>query len=231
MEGKEGVGSLQRKKGSTSAISRSVLFIIMLFAFAFGFNAIPLVLYMFSYIDYSTFNFLSTAATSLAFTATALAYLSLVDRGRKGIAYRLGLGRQGLTAGNIGIGVFLFLIIFLLEIATGLVSSVTGIQINTNVALVFAGAPSWFIIFASIVAPVNEEVLFRGLMVPRIGVFLSALIFAVPHLGYNSTFAVEFIAAFVFGLLAGYVFKRTNSLYPSIVAHVLVNVLTLVTVF
>ena len=231
MEGKERVDPLRKKKNSTTAIVRSVYFTVILFAYLIGFSAIALLLYMLSYIDYSTLNFLSTAAVSLAFPATALTYLYFVDKSKKGMAYRLGLGRDKLTAGNIGIGIFLFLIIFLLEILAGLAGNVTGVQINTNVALVFAGAPSWFLIFASIVAPVDEEVLFRGLMVPRLGVLVSALLFAIPHLTYDSTFAIEFIAALIFGLLAGYVFKRTNSLYPSIVAHMLVNLLTLATIF
>lgn len=222
---------MQGKKDPGVAVLRSVHFIIILLAFVFAFNAVPLALYYYAYIDYSTLNFVSTAALSLSFTASALTYLRFVDKSKRGIAKRLGLSREMLTFGNIAIGLLLFLIIFLMEIAVGLIGNVTGVQINTNVALIFAGAPVWFTVFASIIAPVNEEVLFRGLMVPRIGVFLSALLFAAPHLGYNSTFAIEFIAAFVFGILAGYVYKRTGSLYPSIAAHILVNLLTLVTVF
>lgn len=221
---------MQKRRDTGTAIARSVYFIIILFALIIAFNAVPLAAYAFGYIDYDTLNFISTATLSLSFTASALVYLRFVDRSKRGIANRLGLSREKLTLGNIGIGLLLFFIIFLMELAVGLISNVSGVQINTNVALLFAGAPAWFVFFASIIAPVNEEVLFRGLMVPRIGVFLSALIFAAPHLGYNSTFAVEFIAAFVFGILAGYVYKRTGSLYPSIAAHMLVNLLTLVTV-
>ncbi|MDE1855400.1 MAG: CPBP family intramembrane metalloprotease [Candidatus Micrarchaeota archaeon] len=222
---------MQAKKDPTTAIMRAVYFIIILIVFLLAFNAIPVLLYTLSYIDYGTLNFLSTAAVSLSFTASTLFYLYAVDKSRKGIAARLGLGGSRLTLGNIGLGLLLFFIIFMLEIAIGIASSVTGVQINTNVALLFAGAPTWFIIFASIVAPVNEEVLFRGLLVPRLGIFLSAIFFAIPHLSYDSTFAIEFIAAFIFGLLAGYVYKKTGSLYPSIVAHMLVNLLTLVTTF
>jgi membrane protease YdiL (CAAX protease family) len=39
------------------------------------------------------------------------------------------------------------------------------------------------------------------------------------------------VAALIFGLVAGYVFRKTESLYPSLVAHVLVNTLTILVTF
>ena len=44
-------------------------------------------------------------------------------------------------------------------------------------------------------------------------------------MSYDSTFGVEIIAGFIFAILAGEVFRRTRSLYPSIVGHILVNAL------
>ncbi len=222
---------MQRKSDPAGSVSRAVYFIIILFAFFAVFNAVPSYLYLTSAISLDTLNFLFTAAMSLSFSAAAITYLKFVERGRKGVAQRLGLGARALTASSIGFGLFLFLIIFSLEVLTGLVSSTTGTAISTNVSLVFAGAPVWFLIFAAVVAPINEEILFRGLMVPRLGIFASALIFAIPHLTYDSTFAIEFIAAFIFGILAGYVFKRTGSLYSSITAHMLVNTLSIISTF
>lgn len=222
---------LQRRKKGQDKIKRAVYFIAIFLASFFIFSIVPAYLYYYSLISMSDLTFISTAAVSLSFSATTIAYLYLVEKSKKGMVQRLGLGRGALTVRNVLTGIFLFLIIFVLEIGVGLISDITGISINTNVALVFAGAPLWFILFASFIAPVNEEVLFRGLLVPRVGVFVSAVLFAAPHLSYDSTFAIEFLAALAFGLLAGYVFKRTGSLYPSIVAHVLVNALTLATTF
>ncbi|MCL5239342.1 MAG: CPBP family intramembrane metalloprotease [Candidatus Marsarchaeota archaeon] len=222
---------MQKKRDAARSVARAVYFIAILLAFELLFNALPVYLYYTSAISYDTFGFFSTAALSLAFSASSIAYLYLVEKSRKSIIERLGLSAKGLTPRNLSIGVFLFLIIFLLEVIVGLASSVSGVPINTNVSLVFAGAPLWFLVFASVVAPVNEEVLFRGVLVPRLGVFVSALFFAIPHLTYDSTFAIEFLAAFAFGLLAGHVFKKTGSLYPSVIAHILVNTLTLVSTF
>ena len=83
-----------------------------------------------------------------------------------------------------------------------------------------------FLLFSFLVAPINEEILFRGFMVPRIGILASAVLFSVPHLlSYSSV--SELIAAFIFGIAAGYAFKKTGSLYPSIIAHALVNLISI----
>ncbi len=85
-------------------------------------------------------------------------------------------------------------------------------------------APAYYLFFIAIIAPINEEILFRGFLVPRIGILASALIFAIPHLIiYYSVYELAF--AFAFGLLAGYVFKKSGSLYSTIIAHMMVNVL------
>ena len=98
------------------------------------------------------------------------------------------------------------------------------ISLPTNVRQLLGGLPAYFFAFAVIVAPIDEEILFRGFLVPRIGIILSALIFGILHfLSYASI--SEFIAAFVFGLIAGYAFKRTRSLYSTIIPHMLVNLL------
>lgn len=252
----------------------AIIFLVLLFAM----NAALTYLYYLAVIDISAFSFLSTAAVSFAFSISTVIYLRAIDKSKKGVLERLGLGRSNLTVANLLIGIFLFLIMFLLEVMVGLIGSAIGVQINTNAQLLLAGAPAWFLVFASVLAPVNEEVLFRGLMVPRLGILLSAILFGMGHYTYMSTgftpspevqgiaaviagiaivfvmlrtrswswaltilivaflfitsnLGVEVIAAFVFGALAGYVFRRTGSLYPPIVAHVLVNTLTLVSTF
>ncbi|MGC8730310.1 MAG: CPBP family intramembrane glutamic endopeptidase [Candidatus Micrarchaeia archaeon] len=90
--------------------------------------------------------------------------------------------------------------------------------------------PVYFLIFSFIIAPFTEEILFRGFLVPRLGIILSAIIFAVPHfISYLSI--SEFVAAFLFGLAAGYAYKKTGSLYVSILAHMLVNFLAILSIF
>ncbi|MGI0141767.1 MAG: lysostaphin resistance A-like protein [Candidatus Micrarchaeales archaeon] len=143
------------------------------------------------------------------------------------IVQSLGLSRKKLTMMIIGIGIVVFFALFTLDVLVNLASSVIGTTIDTNAGLLLQSAPIWFYIFTAIIAPINEEIFFRGFLVPRIGIILSALIFGVLHASYNSTFGVEIIAAVIFGLIAGYVYKRTNSLYASIIAHILINSLAI----
>ena len=92
---------------------------------------------------------------------------------------------------------------------------------------------TWFTrsIIAVIVAPVIEELLFRGLLLQRwalrwgtmTGVILSSALFAIGH--------VELLGHFVFGVAMSALYLRTRSLWVPISAHALnnfiVSVLTL----
>lgn len=231
------------KAGATRKQTRAikaVYFAILLFFFMFLFSAAAEALY-YAYLlstgmpqqvaysllasNGSMLEYVLTVATSFSFSAAAIAYLRFFDRSRKGIAQRLGLGLAKLRPMNIGLGLLLFGIVIALEILISVIGGITNVSIQTNVNALLAGAPIWFLVFTVLVAPINEEILFRGLMVPRIGIVASAVLFALPHITYDSTFAVEVIAALVFGILAGYIYKKTGSLYASITAHMLVNAL------
>jgi membrane protease YdiL (CAAX protease family) len=82
-----------------------------------------------------------------------------------------------------------------------------------------------------VMAPLTEELFFRGLLlfgflprygVPR-GIFLSALIFAVAHFTPN-----QLTTALLAGILLGWLFARTGSLWPPILAHAFVNGLSVI---
>ena len=87
-------------------------------------------------------------------------------------------------------------------------------------------SPIWLIIAAVIVAPFVEEMFFRGFLFQgfrqRYGwvaaLLLSSGIFAAAHLD-----PVSFIPTFVLGAVLGYVYHRSNSLWPSIILHFLNN--------
>ena len=77
-----------------------------------------------------------------------------------------------------------------------------------------------------VVAPVTEEVLFRGLILrgflanysKRRAILLSALLFAVMH-----TNPWQFIATFVAGVLLAWLLIETGSLIPCLFAHAVAN--------
>lgn len=83
------------------------------------------------------------------------------------------------------------------------------------------------VIYLCIFAPICEELVFRGLMltnlkgiVPKWGAIIScALCFGVMH----APSILAMVATFVFGILLGFIFYRTGSLLPCILAHILFN--------
>jgi uncharacterized protein len=97
-----------------------------------------------------------------------------------------------------------------------------------NIVKVFAelDSPVWFFIVGGIVAPLVEEVFFRGFLFQGFrqrygwiaGMLLSSAIFAVAHLDL-----IVLIPTFILGCLLAYVYHRSNSVWPGIILHFLVN--------
>ena len=83
--------------------------------------------------------------------------------------------------------------------------------------------------FLGVVTPIGEEFLFRGVLTTAllrygalIGVVGGAVLFALFH-GMN----IVFPAALVAGLVAGEVFRRSGSIWPGVMVHVMFNLPTI----
>ena len=187
-------------------------------------------MYLFGYpISLNTADLVSTVSLSFFLGTAAVSWMLYKRVPVRKITDKLGLSRDRLTRKNIGYGILIFIAYLALILAIGVFSSITGISVNSNASSVLGLFPLWLLPFVMIIAPLNEEILFRGFLVPRIGIVVSALFFAILHGGYASY--VEFFMALWFGLVAGYAFKRTKSLYPSLVTHILVNTTTALALF
>jgi uncharacterized protein len=85
----------------------------------------------------------------------------------------------------------------------------------------------------AVIAPVVEELIFRGLILQGlrrnynafISVFMSALLFALFHLN-----PWQFPATFILGLLLGWIVLRTHSIILSILGHSINNLLVLLSI-
>jgi membrane protease YdiL (CAAX protease family) len=170
-----------------------------------------------------------TVALSLLFSFSVISYLLHKGKRPKLIIKELGLSRKAFNRKTVGYGIILFLIDLAILFAFAAFSQLTGMQINSNVQQAIGSFPLWALIFIAVIAPINEEIAFRGFLVPRIGVIWSGLVFAVLHFGYGSI--SEIVVALWFGLTGGYVFKKTKSLYPTIITHMAVNTLTAISLF
>lgn len=81
------------------------------------------------------------------------------------------------------------------------------------------------LLFLAVLTPLGEELLFRGVVTSGllrygavVGVVGSALVFALAH-GLN----VVFVTALVVGLVAGELRRRSGSVWPGVVTHVVHN--------
>ena len=95
-------------------------------------------------------------------------------------------------------------------------------------------APVWFFITGAVVAPLVEEIFFRGFLLQGFrqkygwmtGILLSSFIFAAAHLD-----PVAFIPTFILGCVLAYMYHRSNSLWPGILFHTSINSLSLCAVY
>jgi uncharacterized protein len=84
------------------------------------------------------------------------------------------------------------------------------------------------VVFTCIVAPLLEEMLFRGVILRSFlhqysrkeAILWSALIFGLAHMN-----AYQLVTAFVLGAVLGWLYERTRSLWPSILLHATFNTL------
>lgn len=84
------------------------------------------------------------------------------------------------------------------------------------------------IMYSCIVAPVTEELLYRGFVLKgfsrvsqRFGILASAFFFGLSHGNI-----AQFILAFIVGVFMGYIVTKHNSVLPSIIVHIAVNTLS-----
>jgi len=218
-----------KKASLADNLIRAGVFLLIYVVISSVLEGVVYLVYSAGYIGYNNFTFISDVATLIPLSIAVFAYAIFYKKmkPRKALT-SLGFSAKGGIINKIVLGVVIFLVIFVLELVISLISVAANVSINTNVGTVFAGAPIWFYIFSATIEPINEEILFRGFLVPRLGIIASAVIFGLAHYSYYSTFGVEVIAAFIFGTIAGYVFRKTKSIYPGIVAHILVNTIAVI---
>jgi len=91
-------------------------------------------------------------------------------------------------------------------------------------------SPVWFFLVGAVFAPVVEEIFFRGFLFQGFrqkygwvnATLLSSAVFAVAHLD-----PVALIPTFILGTVLAYVYHRSNSIWPGVILHFLVNALGL----
>jgi len=80
------------------------------------------------------------------------------------------------------------------------------------------------IVMSMLLVAVIEEWLFRGLIQTYLGWIVASVIFGVVHIRYLRK-PVMLIIVLLLGVLLGYIFKTTGSLWPPMICHYVIDVL------
>jgi len=83
------------------------------------------------------------------------------------------------------------------------------------------------IVILALASSIGEELLFRGALMPWVGVWLQAIVFALLHVGPGRRFLPWTVSALVLGLAFGFLAKWTGNLGGPIAAHFAINFLNL----
>jgi membrane protease YdiL (CAAX protease family) len=127
-------------------------------------------------------------------------------------------------------GIFLFISVGVLG---NLLVDYLGIPEPQSFALVVEGATSpWqlglLLLLGGIIVPLKEELVFRGLIYPPLrygygkgkGILITALFFGAMHFDF-----IRFLPLFLGGVVLTWLYEKTKSLWPSIIAHGVWNIL------
>jgi membrane protease YdiL (CAAX protease family) len=139
----------------------------------------------------------------------------------------LGLGK--FDASTLGIGCGLLVGAYLIIIVHNILLYVLKIDTQgEEIVKVFTelNSPVWFFIVGAVFAPLVEETFFRGFLFQgfrarygwQAGILLSSAVFAIAHLDL-----VALIPTFILGSVLAYVYHRSNSIWPGVILHFLVN--------
>jgi membrane protease YdiL (CAAX protease family) len=175
------------------------------------------------------FSLILLTSSALAFSVLLLlAPFALAQVRRKSIdetISALSLRWTGVLDGMLLPGLKLFVMMFVVLFVEGIVLNALGVFDTGNVAAVIRKQSLLGIAIAVILAPIAEEIFFRGYLQKQIGVLLSSALFAWLHVGYGSI--AEIVAAFTVSIILGLWLRKSDNVYPCILAHGFYNIFSI----
>lgn len=165
---------------------------------------------------------------SLLYFGVIIVFLKLIRRPLSDLGF-VKSSRRFIVLGFIT-GIALFIGVGLLG---NLLTKIFGTPAPQSFAIAVNGANyTWefmlLTFLGGVVAPIKEEMFFRGLIYPPLrqtfgrgkGILLTGLFFAALHLEI-----IRFIPLFIGGVVLTWLYERSSSIWPAIVAHGTWNVL------
>lgn len=138
------------------------------------------------------------------------------------------LGFANFRPSVLGVGAGLLFAVYMFNAVYAYLLDGFGLRVQTDLTPVVQELSTvWPLFFATVVvAPVTEEVFFRGFVFAglrarydwRWAALISSVLFAAAHL--QLTF---FIPAFLLGFLFAFLYQKSNSIWPGLILHAVVN--------
>ncbi len=142
------------------------------------------------------------------------------------------LGLRSFRGRMVGLGCGLMILSSIFNLFYNLFLALFGLQAQIDLAPVFAelSSPWWLLAGGVIVAPVAEEVFFRGFVFAGLrqrydwkkAALISSALFAVIHVTPTAM-----IPIFILGIIFAYLYHHSNSIWPAVLMHVSTNALAL----
>jgi len=142
------------------------------------------------------------------------------------------LGLRSFKWEMLGLGCGLMLLSLAFNLVYGLFLGLLGLRIQPDLAPIFAqlSSPWLLLIGGAVVAPIAEEIFFRGFVFaglrPRYGwqraAVISSALFALIHL-----IPTAIVPIFILGYIFAHLYHRSNSIWPAILMHSATNALAL----
>jgi hypothetical protein len=142
------------------------------------------------------------------------------------------LGVRGFSTSVLALGCGLMIFSFLFNLVLGSFLALFDLRMQVDLVAVFAelSSPWWLLVAGIVVAPVVEEIFFRGFVFAglakqygwRPGAVGSSILFALIHFQ-----PLAILPIFVLGLIFAYLYYRSRSIWPAVLMHVATNALGL----
>jgi membrane protease YdiL (CAAX protease family) len=153
--------------------------------------------------------------------------------------YKVGwraLGLRGFDGQTLGLGCGLMALALAFNFVYSALLALFDLQMEVDWVAIFeaTSSPGLLLAGGSIVAPIVEEIFFRGFVFsglrPRYGwqkaALISSAVFAVAHFQ-----PAAIVPIFILGFIFAYLYHRSNSVWPAILMHVLTNALGLIAAY
>ncbi|HNK62734.1 MAG TPA: CPBP family intramembrane metalloprotease [Anaerolineales bacterium] len=190
------------------------LLIVLLLAFFVGVSLLQLE-GMFSQMAVSSFELLLLAPIAVIFSWRKIAWREL--------------GLRGFERREIFRGLGLLALVYIVVAVNNIVMTALGVVTQADVVFDILGesaSPIPLVVATVVIAPIVEELFFRGFLFKGLrdqygwknALMFSSIIFSLFHMQ-----VAALVPTFLLGALFAYIYQRTESVYPGMLLHFLVN--------